>query len=363
MVRIKFSFKEEPKSYSQKKKNIELPNLVQIYWDITYKCPCICEHCYAKPKRILDEELSTNEIKTIINYLSDHNIHLVTFTGGEPFEREDIFEILRYAHEKNIHTSLITTGLYPKKIKQLKNLGVSRIQFSLDNSTPKIYDSLRGIPGLFEKLMMSIEASLDSNIRTSLCSTITKLNYDDIGNLFTKALDLNVDEFRLMRLMPCGISIDSYKKISITFEEYQRLLDQLFHRYINLENPILIDVEEPYELIKNFIGTPIENYLYYRGCLQGEAVCGLTADGKVVPCPIGNFEHFVCGDIRKDDLLYIWNNALAFEPFRNYQMIEICKECEYGNICKGGCRCAAFGYYGKMNAPDPMCPKAIQYRV
>ncbi len=363
MVRVKFSFKKENESYTIKKKGVQLPRLVQIYWDITYKCPCKCEHCYAKPLRKIGKELGTSEVKNVIDYLAANDIPLITFTGGEPLEREDIFDILEHAKRKNIHVSLITSGIYPNKIKELSDAGVKRIQFSLDHSNAEVYDSMRGMPGLYKNLLDSINSAINSGIRTSISTTITRTNYSDISNIFSKAIELDVDELRLMRLMPCGIAQSSYEKLAITFEEYKNLIAQLVGLYLNLKEPIMIDIEEPYTLIEGFKGTPAEKYIYYRGCLQGEAVCALTADGKILPCPIGNYDSFVCGDVRKDDLLKVWKESSVFGHFRDYKSIKVCASCEFGGLCKGGCRCAAFGYYGKIDAPDPICPKAQEYMV
>ncbi len=360
MVRVKFDFKKESASYAKKKKDIKLPKLVHIYWDITYRCPLGCEHCYAKPLRWLDKELDTMEVKKVIDYLSTHRISLVTFTGGEPLARSDIFEIIDYANKRGLHTSLVTAGFSPEKIKKLADLNVKRMQFSLDSQDATTYNRMRGIEGLYEKVLQSIKIAIELGIRTSICTTIMRQNYNDIPKIFDLALKLGVDEYRLMRLMPCGVTREQYDQLSIKFEEYVKLFETLVRKYLALERPILIDVEEPYYLIEKFKNTDAEKIIYYRGCLQGEAVCTLTADGKIIPCPIGNYKEFIAGDIRKDDLLEVWNSSPVFKYFREVKLIQVCNTCKYGDLCKGGCRCAAFGFYGKLDAPDPICPQSYK---
>ena len=360
MVRVKFAFKKEPEEYTKKKKGITLPTSkpVHIYWDITYKCPLKCAHCYAKPQRHLDKELTTSEVKKVIDYLSNNDIKLITLTGGEPLVREDLIDILKYANEQNLHVSLITTGIFPEKIRKIISHDlVKRIQFSLDSSNPTIYNKMRGIDDLYDRLIQSINISKEENVRISICTTIMKQNYADILNIFRLTFKMDLDEYRLMRLMPCGIARKEYEKLAISFHEYRNLIRTLVDEYIKiLDKPILIDVEEPYPLIEEFKELEKKGIIYYRSCLQGEAVCSLTADGKIIPCPIGNYEEFIAGDIRKDDLIKVWQNSPIFNFFRDVKLIEVCNTCKYGDICKGGCRCAAFGYYGRLDAPDPMCP-------
>ncbi|MCX6801052.1 MAG: radical SAM protein [Candidatus Diapherotrites archaeon] len=360
MVRIKFLFRREPKAYSKKKRSSKLPKIRHIYWDITYKCKLNCEYCYAKPSRPLSKELDTAEIKKVIDYLAANNILAITFTGGDPLERKDIFEILSYALQKKIHTSIISNGLFPEKIEALANAGVKRIQINLESDNMKKHDKIKGTRA-FDKAIQSINLAIKLGIRTSICTTIMRKNYKEIPGIFNLAFNLGADEFRLMRLMPCGMAHEKYEEISITYFEYQKLFETLTRRYMRLKKPVLIDVEEPYYLIENLIGTKAEKYIYYRSCLQGEATCSLTADGKIIPCIIGNYSEFIAGDIRKDDLLEVLEKSPIFNCFRNVKSLSVCNSCKYGGVCKGGCRCAAFGHYGKINAPDPICPKAGEF--
>lgn len=355
MVRVKFSFKEEPEDYSRKKKKIILPRLIQVYWDITYKCPQKCDHCYAKPERLVGNELSTKEATNTIDMLKKHEVSLITFSGGEPLVRNDIFDLIEYATSKDINVSLITSGSFPDKINDIKLSGVKRIQVSLDSSNPRLNDEIRGLKGAYDKSVETIKNSIENGIRTSVCATVRKKNYEQIRDVFKLAYDMGADEFRLMRLMPCGLSRVAYRENAVTRQQYSNLLSQLVSDYMN-NNPVLIDIEDPFPFAKQFEGTAAEKYIFYRGCLQGKAVCSITADGKIIPCPIGNYEEFIAGDIRIDDIKYIWENSSAFDNFRYSDNVETCSSCKENSICISGCRCAAFGYFGRIDAPDPMCP-------
>ena len=90
---------------------------LHIFFMITSKCNLNCSMCYVKmnKERYLKQnfyedyyrELDSYEVKKIIRSLPRYS--LVTFSGGEPFIREDIMEILEFATKLN-RCSIITNG-------------------------------------------------------------------------------------------------------------------------------------------------------------------------------------------------------------------------------------------------------------
>ena len=66
--------------------------------DGKWHCNQNCIHCYAAGQELVsEEELSTEEWKRIIDKCREVCIPQVTFTGGEPTMREDLFELIDYA--------------------------------------------------------------------------------------------------------------------------------------------------------------------------------------------------------------------------------------------------------------------------
>ncbi len=70
-----------------------IPLGVQL--DLTYRCNERCVHCY------LDHddhgEMTTTEIKNVLDQMADAGVFILTLSGGEIFLRKDFFEILEYA--------------------------------------------------------------------------------------------------------------------------------------------------------------------------------------------------------------------------------------------------------------------------
>ncbi len=83
-------------------------------WEITHQCNYNCSYCiFSCNNKKIDGELTTEECYHIIDELVLHNFKHLKITGGEPFIRKDILEILKYASERLItdistNASLIT---------------------------------------------------------------------------------------------------------------------------------------------------------------------------------------------------------------------------------------------------------------
>lgn len=82
-----------------------------IRWDITGSCNLKCKHCQASKyynSNLSKKDLSTEQVFSIIDKISQIGVDNVALLGGEPLMRKDIIEILKYFKSKNIKTSLNT---------------------------------------------------------------------------------------------------------------------------------------------------------------------------------------------------------------------------------------------------------------
>src|SRR5438874_2857199 len=84
-----------------------VPLAVQV--DLTYRCNERCVHCY------LDHddhgEMTTTEIKHLLDELADAGVFILTLSGGEILMRRDFFEILEYARQLTLCVKLKTNGV------------------------------------------------------------------------------------------------------------------------------------------------------------------------------------------------------------------------------------------------------------
>ncbi|MBI5328104.1 MAG: radical SAM protein [Deltaproteobacteria bacterium] len=126
-----------------------------LQWHVTAKCEQDCKHCYLYEsptyKSELKNELSFEEGCKIIDDFSNTFDRWgmptwISFTGGDPLTRKDIFELISYVRERGIVIGILgnPNHLDYGMAKKLKEAGVTRYQISIDG-LEGTHDRLRNI--------------------------------------------------------------------------------------------------------------------------------------------------------------------------------------------------------------------------
>ena len=85
---------------------------LDVHIAITNKCNLRCPYCYANDKNFLEHnDMTLEQIINVIDKCVDANIFKISWSGGEPLCRPELFEILKYAHKKGFKQSIITNGI------------------------------------------------------------------------------------------------------------------------------------------------------------------------------------------------------------------------------------------------------------
>src|SRR5271163_151664 len=129
----------------QKAFNLGVP--IAVHMDVTYRCNERCVHCY------LDHddhgEMTTAEIKGVLNQLAEAGVFFITFSGGEVLMRRDFFEIVEYARRLQFNVKVKTNGVMIREAqaRRLRELGVEQIQISVYSRRPEVHDAITKLPG------------------------------------------------------------------------------------------------------------------------------------------------------------------------------------------------------------------------
>ena len=159
-------------------------------WEITHQCNYNCSYCiFSCNNKKIDGELTTEECYHIIDELVLHNFKHLKITGGEPFIRKDILEILKYASERLItdistNASLIT----PEKVELLNQLKLKMIHVSLDGDKLE-HESVRG-NNTYERTIKGLEALRKSVNKVRIGSVIHSNNQYDLESLILDSVGL-----------------------------------------------------------------------------------------------------------------------------------------------------------------------------
>ena len=130
--------------------------------EITHRCPLACAHCYNNlpvgDREALRRELSTDELRRIIDEIADAGCLWLLFTGGEIFARKDFLEIYTHAEQRGLLVSLFTNGtqVTPAIADYLAIWRPFAIEITLYGRTRETYERLTGVPGSFDRCMRGI---------------------------------------------------------------------------------------------------------------------------------------------------------------------------------------------------------------
>src|SRR5580698_9638347 len=90
-------------------KALELGIPLSVQLDLTYRCNEECIHCYLDHED--HGEMTTSEIKNLLDQLAEAGVFFLTLSGGEILLRKDFFEILEYARSLLFSVKLKTNAV------------------------------------------------------------------------------------------------------------------------------------------------------------------------------------------------------------------------------------------------------------
>src|SRR5690349_18392708 len=129
---------------------------ISVHLDVTYRCNERCVHCY------LDHddhgEMTTAEIKDVLDQLADAGTFFLTLSGGEVLMRRDFFEILDYARCRMFNVRIKTNGVMigAKEARRIRELGVEQVQISIYSHRPEVHDAITKLPGSLKRSIQAI---------------------------------------------------------------------------------------------------------------------------------------------------------------------------------------------------------------
>ncbi|BCS81683.1 GTP 3',8-cyclase [Caldicellulosiruptor diazotrophicus] len=187
---------------------------------VTDKCNFYCMYCRKKDLiyNTIDQ-LSKEEIFMIISAFKKLGIQKLRITGGEPFLRNDIFEIIDFAHSIGIKNINITTNgwLDTEKIKKVIKSPLKSINISLDTLEREKFRYVTGIDGL-DKVLRAID-ELKEYKRVKINTVLIRsVNLDEIEDLISYAKKSNII-IRFIELMPIGIANQIFEDEFVSKDE------------------------------------------------------------------------------------------------------------------------------------------------
>jgi mycofactocin radical SAM maturase len=310
---------------------------------MTLKCNLKCAHCLSDSGAAAADELTTQECRRLIDQMTHMKVFQVNIGGGEPFFREDFFELLQYAHDKQLVTCVSTNGTLvddtlAKKLSRLKML---YLQVSLDGATAQVNDGIRG-KGTYEKILQAMECLARHHVPFSINTVLTRINYSQLDELRKIAASFG-SEMRVSRFRPSGRaknSVDTLGPEKWQLENFAQWLEN--HDLVRTGDSFFCLTSEK----RRRKGLDM--------CGAAKMTCCISPNGDVYPCAFLQESPFHVGNVRMDDFQDLWDNSMVFSNLRNLN-VETCMTCSRFDVCRGGCPAMAYHTYHDIDMPDPEC--------
>lgn len=325
-----------------------------VYWECTNLCNYNCIHCYSSSGNKNNTAfLPFKIVKKMINEFAKLGVEFLSIGGGEPLLYPDIFRTIKYATSLGLTIEMTTNGslLTAQAINKLKSSGLKFIQISLDGANPKTYNKIR-INGNFNYVVDAINRAA-KNFVLSVCTVINKLNKSEIIDMLKIAKLAGAEHYRIIPQMDAGRG-ENVKRFRLSKHELG-IINELISKFRKTEKD-MINVQFNENLLspkeKNIFWMPENHY----GCPAARTTCGIDARGNVYPCSYMVREELRCGNVKNKTLLEIWSKSKVMKYIRTVEKITgKCSKCKYLEICRGGCRAAAYLKNSKIDSSDPLC--------
>lgn len=312
---------------------------------ITSRCNFKCNMCsYSLKKDSVTSEISGNNIERFLNSRFGF-APFIFFSGGEPFVREDMLDILAIVKRHGIKCGVNTNGylLDSLKIKKLIGLEPELIVFSL-HGPQKIQDAITGVEGSYDRVTENILSFCKSKRKTTkviLSCSITKANLDYLEEVPPLAKRLGVDAVKFEHLN--FISSQEIKINDSYFREDNHSLSTLIDDFGNTEEgriEKLIDtlrkIKQKYRgfvLVKpDLSDSEVRNW--YADIFNSKRKCFfiwhsifVRPDGAVIPCQF--MQDYELGNIKEDGLREIFSGdrIVALRGLLRKQLLPECLRC------------------------------------
>jgi radical SAM protein with 4Fe4S-binding SPASM domain len=293
----------------------------------TARCPLACPHCLAAEEEgTSGPELTVEEAARLIDGAAATGAAELLLTGGEPFAREDLPDVIERTAALGLPYA-INTAVFPGPEVQRAVERHPPVFAAVSLDGPRdVHDAFRGKAGAFDAAVAAIGWFAKLGVRTAAGTTVTRFNLGALDRTFRLATRSGAASWGLHLLVPEGRA-RRRPDLFLRRHELRGLL-----RFAAARRS-LFPVQVADEIGYCGDAEPLWRDLPMR-CGAGTLQCVVLPDGEVVPCTTTD-RTVSAGNVRERPLASIW--AEGFAELRHPIPEPGCRKCTYLAACGGGC--------------------------
>jgi MoaA/NifB/PqqE/SkfB family radical SAM enzyme len=264
----------------------------------TLYCSRRCVYCNVRTSpQPEDDAIPLERLERAFGELRELGVEVVRMSGGDPFARKDLFDVIEVAIEEDLVPDLpAKLGLSYYEVLRLQNLGVRSVQVDLDSADPTVADRMAGLKGYHARVFRVLDSLRRAGLSVRIRTVLTPLNAPTVGRLldFLAALG-NVESVRLTacersRLCPredLALSRSDREMVEAQVRDHAPLYPQM---------KVVLDLSKGPELPPAMADIAEEERRFV-----------ILPDGRVTVCE----EHyddpaFLIGDLRRQSVGEVW---------------------------------------------------------
>lgn len=335
----------------------ERPKRYALAVELTSACNQKCSYCYNAWRE--DDgrgvgALPTDALVRLLHRaLTEVELDHVTFTGGEPFSRRDLFDVLDVCREHGTRFQMISNGglVTDALAARLATCSPLSVQVTLDGPTAALHEAHVGGEGHFERTLRGIRALRAHGIRVVGCVVVTRKNAALVGETLDLFASLGVTSISFSRFSPAGYSVSHAAEL------------------LPSRSDILVALTAADERARTH-GLTVSSTMPIPPCVVEHADYPLVRFGS---CPIGTemqelalgprgelrnctLHEEVVGDARERSFAEL----VVSPPVSRYRDVtpEFCAPCPHVGSCLGGCGAASVAMTG-VRGLDPFVAQHV----